>query len=76
MYKGREAYLLELEKNLSSWVTDICQAAKAITWNMIIKRTKSIAKDYFNLYLNINNFKFSTSWLKGFMKRFNFMTCR
>ena len=76
MHKGRKAYLLELEKNLSSWITDMHQAAKAIMWNMVIKKTKSIAKDYLNLYPNINNFKFSTSWLKGFMKRFNFMTCR
>ena len=39
---------------------------------MIIRRVKSITKDYFNLYLNINNFKFSNTWLEGFMKRFNF----
>src|ERR1044071_490411 len=72
LHKGREAYLPELEKNLSLWVTDMRQAAKAITRNMVIRRTKSITKDYLNLYPNINNFKFSNAWLEGFMKRFNF----
>jgi hypothetical protein len=37
------------------------QAAKTITRNMVIRRAKSITKDYFNLYSNINNFKFSNA---------------
>ena len=76
LHKGREAYLPELEKNLSLWVTDMRQAAKAVTRNMVIRRAKSITKDYLNLYSNINNFKFSNTWLEGFMKRFNFAIYR
>ena len=52
------------------------QVTKAITRNIIIRKAKSITKYYFNLYLNINNFKFSNAWLKGFMKRFNFAIYR
>src|SRR6266542_3505336 len=78
LHKGKNAMLPEFENFLFEWVSDLRKDAKAITRNMVIRKVKLIAKErkWVDLYQIIAHFKFSESWLEGFMKRYNLATRR
>jgi hypothetical protein len=78
LHKGKGATLPEFEKVLFAWVSDLRKDAKAVTRNMVIRKAKLIAKEkkWVDLYPIIIQFKFSETWLEGFMKRYNLATRR
>src|SRR5688572_14551253 len=73
LHLGKSSSLPELENLLFQWVQDLRQESKAVTRNIVTKKAKKLAEtdEIKQLYLTIQDFKFSNKWLDGFIGRFN-----
>ena len=60
-----------LEERLVEWIEEIRKKQMAVTRNMVVTRAKALVKtkEIKDSYPNINNFRFSSGWLNGFLFR-------
>jgi hypothetical protein len=72
LHKGRLPEYSQLESVLFDWITEQRQLQNPVTRLLIITKVYSLVQntDFKNLP-NIQEFKFSNSWLDGFLDRYN-----